>query len=158
MPFLFWLIYPAFQFFGMTTAGPLPSVGTILRDFAVATLVNDTLFYWVHRTMHAIPYLYRNVHSRHHRFVAPIGVAAEYAHPVRFSGLAVDLCCCLHTFPRYRSNLYLLIWFLPYSEWWLWAHTCLLSSSGLLFACGRLLTPIADTFYRGAHLNTCQAS
>ena len=45
-------------------------------------VVEDALFYWVHRMLHEVPGLYARVHKKHHDFRSPITIAAEYAHPV----------------------------------------------------------------------------
>lgn len=31
-----------------------------------------------------MPYLYKAIHKQHHQWVAPIGIAAEYAHPFEY--------------------------------------------------------------------------
>ncbi|KAJ4787615.1 Sphinganine C4-monooxygenase 2 [Rhynchospora pubera] len=50
--------------------------------FLVAMFVFDTWQYFVHRSMHSNHYLYRHVHSWHHRVVAPYAFAAQYNHPI----------------------------------------------------------------------------
>ncbi|KAJ4771384.1 Methylsterol monooxygenase 2-1 [Rhynchospora pubera] len=45
-------------------------------------LVFDTWQYFAHRYMHSNRYLYRHVHSWHHRVVAPYAFAAQYNHPI----------------------------------------------------------------------------
>jgi len=114
MPFTFWLLYPAFKYFGMTSSAPLPTVGIVLRDFAISTVIMDALFYWVHRALHAFPYLYRKIHSTHHRFVAPVGIAAEYAHPVRSSTPTSSCARPLLTLLVDRTTLCKLN---PYFDW-----------------------------------------
>ncbi|KAF3520241.1 hypothetical protein DY000_02063665 [Brassica cretica] len=42
----------------------------------------DTCQYIVHRYMHHNKFLYRHVHSHHHRLVVPNAVGALYNHPV----------------------------------------------------------------------------
>jgi len=41
--------------------------------------MEDLTFYWSHRLMHSVPWLYKNVHKQHHEFTAPIGLASTYA-------------------------------------------------------------------------------
>ena len=43
--------------------------------------VSNLFFYWSHRLLH-VPFMFRYIHSKHHEFIEPIGVAALYAHPV----------------------------------------------------------------------------
>jgi sphinganine C4-monooxygenase len=44
-------------------------------------VVLDTWQYLGHRLMHENRFLYRHVHSYHHRLVAPYAFAAQYNHP-----------------------------------------------------------------------------
>lgn len=39
-------------------------------------------FYYLHRLFHKVPFLYRNIHKKHHEFTSPIAVAAIYCHPI----------------------------------------------------------------------------
>lgn len=50
--------------------------------------VIDTWQYWLHRTMHTYPVLYRHFHSHHHRLYVPFAFGALYNHPVE--GLLLD--------------------------------------------------------------------
>ena len=43
--------------------------------------VSNLFFYWSHRLLH-VPFMFRYIHSKHHEFIEPIGVAALYAHPI----------------------------------------------------------------------------
>jgi sterol desaturase/sphingolipid hydroxylase (fatty acid hydroxylase superfamily) len=43
--------------------------------------ISNLFFYWFHRLLH-VPFMFRYVHSKHHEFIEPIGVAALYAHPI----------------------------------------------------------------------------
>ena len=45
-------------------------------------MADDTLFYWIHRLLHASPTLYRTIHKHHHEFKHAVALAVEYAHPV----------------------------------------------------------------------------
>ena len=45
------------------------SLITLLRQFVVAMLVLDTWQYFMHRYMHHNKFLYRHIHSQHHRLV-----------------------------------------------------------------------------------------
>ncbi|KAG4195428.1 hypothetical protein ERO13_A06G111000v2 [Gossypium hirsutum] len=65
-----------------------PSVPVQLAQFIVAMLVMDTWQYFVHRFMHQNKFLYRHVHSQHHRLVVPYAIGALYNHPLE--GLLLD--------------------------------------------------------------------
>ncbi|KAK4906040.1 hypothetical protein LTR66_017755 [Elasticomyces elasticus] len=58
-----------------------PGAIEIIRDVVLSLLMREALFYYSHRLLH-IPYLYVRIHKKHHRFTAPIGLAAQFAHPI----------------------------------------------------------------------------
>ncbi|CAB4318977.1 unnamed protein product [Prunus armeniaca] len=57
-------------------------------QFATAMVVMDTWQYFMHRYMHQNKFLYKHIHSHHHRLVAPYAFGALYNHPLE--GLMVD--------------------------------------------------------------------
>ena len=59
----------------------LPSTFEFVRDFAISLVLREALFYYSHRLLH-IPFLYRRIHKKHHKFTAPIALAAQFAHPL----------------------------------------------------------------------------
>ena len=59
----------------------LPGPVEILRDVFLSLLMREALFYYSHRILH-IPSLYIPIHKKHHRFTAPIALAAQFAHPI----------------------------------------------------------------------------
>ncbi|PSR88345.1 Sphinganine C4-monooxygenase [Actinidia chinensis var. chinensis] len=64
------------------------SLIALLRQFVVAMLVLDTWQYFMHRYMHHNKFLYRHIHSQHHRLVVPYAFGALYNHPLE--GLLLD--------------------------------------------------------------------
>ncbi|CAL5038366.1 unnamed protein product [Urochloa decumbens] len=60
----------------------------LARQFAVAMAVLDGWQYAWHRYMHTNRFLYRHVHSWHHRLVVPYAFGAQYNHPAE--GLLLD--------------------------------------------------------------------
>ncbi|KAF7716820.1 Uncharacterized protein PECH_008202 [Penicillium ucsense] len=59
----------------------LPTITEFIRDIAISLVLRETLFYYSHRLLH-VPFLYRQIHKKHHKFTAPIALAAQFAHPV----------------------------------------------------------------------------
>ena len=55
----------------------LPTAAFIAGCF----FINETGFYWCHRLLHEVPFLYRTIHKKHHKYIGSISIAAEYAHP-----------------------------------------------------------------------------
>lgn len=65
-----------------------PSIPIQLIQILMAMVVMDTWQYFVHRYMHQNKFLYRHVHSQHHRLVVPYAIGALYNHPLE--GLLLD--------------------------------------------------------------------
>ncbi|KAL3460809.1 fatty acid hydroxylase superfamily-domain-containing protein [Aspergillus heterothallicus] len=59
----------------------LPSYSELIRDILLSVLLREALFYYSHRLLHS-RYFYSRIHKQHHRFTAPIALAAQYAHPL----------------------------------------------------------------------------
>ncbi|EOY01946.1 hypothetical protein QUC31_013515 [Theobroma cacao] len=51
-------------------------------QFVMAMLVLDTWHYFMHRYFHRNKFLYRYIHSQHHRLVVPYAFGAFYNHPL----------------------------------------------------------------------------
>uniref|UniRef100_A0A7C8ZIM5 Fatty acid hydroxylase domain-containing protein n=1 Tax=Opuntia streptacantha TaxID=393608 RepID=A0A7C8ZIM5_OPUST len=60
----------------------------IAVQFVVAMAVLDTWQYFMHRYMHQNKFLYRHIHSQHHRLVVPYAFGALYNHPLE--GIILD--------------------------------------------------------------------
>lgn len=58
----------------------LPPLDHIILDVIACIFLREVLFYYAHRVLH-LPSLYPKVHKVHHRFTAPVALAAQYAHP-----------------------------------------------------------------------------
>lgn len=65
-----------------------PSIFIQIVQIIIAMLVMDTWQYFVHRYMHQNLFLYRHIHSQHHRLVVPYAIGALYNHPLE--GLLLD--------------------------------------------------------------------
>jgi sphinganine C4-monooxygenase len=65
-----------------------PSLLTVSGQFLIGMFVMDTWQYFWHRYMHNNKFLYRHIHSWHHRLVVPYSFGSQYNHPVE--GLLLD--------------------------------------------------------------------
>ena len=74
---------PLFVYCGIVGIQRWPDLWTGFWQFLIFNIVEDTIFYWVHRLMHR-PWFFKNVHEKHHHFDARYGhtfsLNGEYAH------------------------------------------------------------------------------
>ncbi|GAB2280281.1 Arf guanine nucleotide exchange factor sbh1 [Dionaea muscipula] len=73
---------------GKVGCEPNASLVVLLRQFLTGMFCLDTWQYFMHRYMHQNKFLYRHVHSQHHRLVVPYAYGALYNHPLE--GLILD--------------------------------------------------------------------
>ncbi|CAN8291614.1 unnamed protein product [Cochlearia groenlandica] len=64
------------------------SLLVLARQCVTAMIVLDTWQYFMHRYMHHNKFLYKHIHSQHHRLVVPYAYGALYNHPIE--GLLLD--------------------------------------------------------------------
>ena len=77
--------YPNLIKFGYSAkAEDFPSAWTMLWQLAVFMIVEDTLFYWGHWTLHR-PAIYQHIHKVHHAFTHSVSIAAVATHPVEYT-------------------------------------------------------------------------
>ncbi|GMM52726.1 methylsterol monooxygenase [Starmerella bacillaris] len=69
------------ELFNIAYRAPFPSAWTVIWQLAALFLMEDTWHYWGHRALHS-KLLYKPVHKMHHKYAAPFGLTAEYAHPI----------------------------------------------------------------------------
>jgi len=108
--------YPLFERCGVLPRPELPSILETLRKLIIVVLVEEVGFYYSHRLLH-MGFMYARFHKQHHNFNAPIGIAAEYAHPVEF--LLSNIIPI--TAGPLLSGMHLM-------EFWLWAAIALTST------------------------------
>ncbi|CAL1363346.1 unnamed protein product [Linum trigynum] len=81
-------IATAHFYFSLTSTGVAaemtiqPSIPIQILQIILAMFVMDAWQYFGHRYMHHNKFLYRHVHSQHHRLVVPQAVGAMYNHPL----------------------------------------------------------------------------
>ncbi|XP_020255054.1 sphinganine C4-monooxygenase 1-like isoform X2 [Asparagus officinalis] len=73
---------------GKAETHPQPPLHVIIMQFMVAMFVLDTWQYFMHRYMHMNKFLYKHIHSNHHRLIVPYAYGALYNHPLE--GLLLD--------------------------------------------------------------------
>merc|ERR1719189_2287115 len=60
----------------------LPSTSTLARDAVVWLLVEEVMFFYVHRALHENKQWYAKIHKLHHTWTAPVSFVAIYCHPL----------------------------------------------------------------------------
>ncbi|GJV56249.1 sphinganine C4-monooxygenase 1-like protein [Tanacetum coccineum] len=73
---------------GMVGTETQPSILNQIVQVIIAMFVMGTWQYFVHCYMHINKFLYRHIHSQHHRIVVPYAIGALYNHPLE--GLLLD--------------------------------------------------------------------
>ena len=60
-----------------------PTLFEMIWQIIFSMIIEDTCFYWSHRTLHS-PKLYSKIHKKHHEFYTSVSYCALYAHPIEF--------------------------------------------------------------------------
>lgn len=68
------------QFFSLAWLGWFPTLAAVV--FII--FLDDTYFYWFHRTLHENKFLYNKIHRIHHRAFRPVPMDYMYAHPLEW--------------------------------------------------------------------------
>ncbi|TFK66065.1 C-4 methyl sterol oxidase [Pluteus cervinus] len=75
------LFHPMAESVGMFTHHvPLPSLKTMAPQVFLFFFFEDFFHFLAHQALHT-GLLYKHIHKMHHKYSAPFGLAAEYAHP-----------------------------------------------------------------------------
>mmetsp|Transcript_21669 Transcript_21669/g.27712 ORF Transcript_21669/g.27712 Transcript_21669/m.27712 type:complete len:338 (+) Transcript_21669:63-1076(+) len=93
------VFYPVYQYFGTQSAlAPLPSTFELWKCLALVKFLSGFTFDVTHRIIHS-QRLYKKIHSQHHRFIATMSIAAEFAHPLEgFPTIIPPLVLGMHPF------------------------------------------------------------
>jgi len=83
-----WLFHPICSKLKISIEVPFPGKWVMAAQIAFFFFMEDTWHYWFHRLFH-FGWFYRNIHKVHHKYAAPFGLAAEYAHPAEVMALGV---------------------------------------------------------------------
>lgn len=81
-----WMFHPLCASLNISVDVPFPSYLTMFFQICIFFLCEDMWHYWAHRFFH-FGWFYRNIHKQHHKYAAPFGLTAEYAHPVEVASL-----------------------------------------------------------------------
>lgn len=81
-----WLFHPLCSSLQISVDVPFPSWLVMVSQIIVFFICEDMWHYWAHRLFH-VGWFYRNIHKQHHKYAAPFGLAAEYAHPIEVMSL-----------------------------------------------------------------------
>ena len=75
------LLYYVLNYFGhVDVQGPRPSWLTICSQLILFIFSEDALFFWTHYLLHT-PWLYQNIHKKHHVYKQPTGVVSLLSDP-----------------------------------------------------------------------------
>lgn len=83
-----WGFHPICDYLGIKITVPFPDLFTMIKHIAVFFVFEDSWHYWMHRGLHYGPF-YKYIHKQHHKYAAPFGMAAEYAHPIEVTLLGI---------------------------------------------------------------------
>lgn len=81
-----WLFHPLCATLNISIDVPFPSYLVMFLQICLFFVCEDFWHYWAHRLFH-YGWLYKYIHKQHHRYAAPFGLTAEYAHPVEVMSL-----------------------------------------------------------------------
>jgi len=62
----------------------LPSPQDIAKQLLICMIFNDLTFHFAHKLLHSNEFLYKRLHSKHHKYNNPIGISSLFAHPIEF--------------------------------------------------------------------------
>ena len=65
-------------------AGALPAWWVIVLQLLFFIVLDDFLFYWMHRSLHESKWLFKKIHSTHHRIMTPWAITGNDMHPAEF--------------------------------------------------------------------------
>ncbi|CAN3354948.1 C-4 methylsterol oxidase [Diutina catenulata] len=104
--FPIWFFHPLCEKIGITFNVPFPPVTTMVAQWALFFILEDAWHYWFHRALH-YGVFYKYIHKQHHRYAAPFGLAAEYAHPIEVMLLGLGTVGIPVVFCMITQNLHL---------------------------------------------------
>lgn len=76
-------LWPLIQPWSGVHRGPPPAAWIVVGQVVLFTYLDDVLYWFLHRALHE-GWLYRRIHSVHHRVPTPCAITGHYMHPVEF--------------------------------------------------------------------------
>ncbi|AWU76899.1 methylsterol monooxygenase [Pichia kudriavzevii] len=104
--FPIWTFHPLCKSLGIGVSVPFPPLSTMLKEWAIFFVLEDMWHYWAHRLFHYGPF-YKYIHKQHHRYAAPFGLTAEYAHPAEVISLGAGTVGFPIVYAYLTGNLHL---------------------------------------------------
>ncbi|KZV60124.1 C-4 methyl sterol oxidase [Peniophora sp. CONT] len=87
---------------------PFPTIWEALPQIAFFFFFEDMFHYFNHQLLHT-PLLYKHIHKIHHKYSAPFGLAAEYAHPLEVLILATGTIAGPLLYAAATGNLHVVV-------------------------------------------------
>lgn len=103
-----WMFHPLAESIGMMTHHvPFPSLRTMAPQVFAFFVFEDFFHFLAHQALHT-GILYKHIHKIHHKYSAPFGLAAEYAHPAEVMILGTGTVCGPLLYSYLFGNLHIL--------------------------------------------------
>ena len=83
--------FGAIYFFRDYFSSTLPSIWVFLAQLSILLIFDDVYFYFYHLLLHKNKFLYRHIHSIHHKASAPYPLEFIYSHPLETSISCIGL-------------------------------------------------------------------
>mmetsp|Transcript_5029 Transcript_5029/g.10892 ORF Transcript_5029/g.10892 Transcript_5029/m.10892 type:complete len:296 (+) Transcript_5029:260-1147(+) len=94
-------------------AKPFRGWGLSISHFILGMFVMDAWQFWIHRWVHVNTFLYKHIHSHHHRLLIPYAYGALYNHPVE--AILLDTLGALVSMYATGMSCDVAVWFFCFS-------------------------------------------
>lgn len=101
-----WTFHPMCMKLGISITVPFPDLKTMAGQIAIFFVLEDMWHYFFHRLFH-FGLFYKYIHKQHHKYAAPFGLTAEYAHPIEVMALGFGTVGFPILYAYFHGNLHL---------------------------------------------------